>query len=130
MTRLHTPVVEALVTRAVSRLPLHREHGGLGQNLPIGLEEGPPVFAGGSDVLQALDGWETVVSPSARVGGVVISNHSILSWIYQEDPDVDYEIRMIGNIGWAIDISIGVSFDNLVYLAIDGQGNLEDYMDG
>jgi hypothetical protein len=49
-----------------------REHGGLGQNFPIGLEEGPPVFAGGNDVLQALDGWETVVSPSARVGGVVI----------------------------------------------------------
>lgn len=52
--------------------PLHRGHGGLGQTFPIGLEEGPPVFAGGNDVLQDLNGLGTVAYPSVKAGGVVI----------------------------------------------------------
>ena len=72
MTGLYTPVVairkppEGLLGR-----PLHREYGGLGQNLPIGLEEGPPVLAGGNDVLQDLNGLGTVVYPSVKAGGIV-----------------------------------------------------------
>ena len=73
MTNLQTPVLGGPQPVGLAEdLQNVREHGGLGQNLPDGLEEGPPVFAGGNDVLQASDGWETVVSPSVRVGGVVI----------------------------------------------------------
>lgn len=56
MTGLHTPVVDALVTRAVSRVPLHRAHGGMVHILPNGLEEVPPVGAGGIGALTGTSG--------------------------------------------------------------------------
>jgi hypothetical protein len=74
MTGLHAPEMGGPLSVAVEDLHLERDHGGLVQNLPEGLEEGPPVVAGGNDALQALDGLGTVVFPSARVGGVVIRN--------------------------------------------------------
>jgi hypothetical protein len=76
MTELHTPVVDHGPGVILGR-PLHRDHGGMVHILPNGLEEVPPVVAGGNDVLQASDGWETVVYPSARVGGVVISEQLV-----------------------------------------------------
>lgn len=58
MTELHTPVVagSGLVAPVAFPRPLHRDHGGLGQNLPIGLEEGPPVVAGGNGALTGTSG--------------------------------------------------------------------------
>lgn len=55
MTELHTPVVEQVRGQAHER-PLHRDHGGMVHILPNGLEEVPPVVAGGNGVLTGTSG--------------------------------------------------------------------------
>ena len=44
------------LTVAVEDLHHVRDHGGLVQNLPDGLEEGPPVVAGGNGALTGTSG--------------------------------------------------------------------------
>jgi hypothetical protein len=58
MTRLHTPVVRrvGVVAPVVAPPPLHRAHGGMDHILPIGLEEVPPVGAGGNGALTGTSG--------------------------------------------------------------------------
>jgi len=94
MTRLHTPVVAVRVPlEGQLRRPLHREHGGLGQNFPIGLAEGPPVFAGGNDVLQDLNGLGAVAYPSVKAGGVVITSLEDFGFSFSRGP-------YLGRLGW------------------------------
>ncbi len=49
------------------------------------------------------------------------------------EPDIDYDIWNFpmgkGWDGWIVSIQPDWPFDDLVYIAIDDQGNLEDYME-
>lgn len=54
---------------------------------------------------------------------------SLLSWVYQEEPDVDYEWLWIGN-ELVIAIQFCWPFDDSVYLVIEEDGNVLDYMEG
>ena len=55
MTGLHTPVEEQVRGQVPVR-PLQRAHGGMDHILPIGLEEVPPVGAGGNGALTGTSG--------------------------------------------------------------------------
>ena len=134
-TIIYTPVVAVRVVLVQLRRPLHRAHGGMDHILPNGLEEVPPVGAGGNGVLTGTVGEDVVLGPLDIAGGIVINNHSIFSWIVQDEPDIDYETwhyptRESGWNGWIISIQPHWPFDDLVFLAIDQDGNLEDYLDG
>ena len=57
---------------------------------------------------------------------------TLAAWIEQDEPSIDYEIDHFpldkGWNGWIISIQIDWNFDDLVYLAVDDQGHLEDYL--
>ena len=45
-----------------------------------------------------------------------------------EEPHIDYQIDLIGN-SWVISIDVALG-DTQVYLVVDDQGTLEDYLNG
>ncbi len=52
---------------------------------------------------------------------------TLAAWIEQHEPSIDYEFHSYA-CWWSIAIRLDWNFDDLVYLVVDEQGHLEDYL--
>ena len=105
MTELHTPVVEQVRGQGLER-PLHRAHGGMDHILPIGLEEVPPVGAGGNGVLTGTSGEGVVCDPLAIAGGIVINSRQDIIDIHVKLQKLKHMFHQIEDMIYELDESL------------------------